>query len=154
MFLTKTERDNRVYCKINLTILAEMANAIGSLKTYEANVREADPTLLHAGNHSVVPSIDAIRTAKSNYNKDHRFDNDPVKDLLIFQEALIVADKTSKIVKGMRNSFVFIFTLLYYLYRLYTRRSTNTIRCSLYIRSSHPAVLSILQNCNVFIHSY
>jgi hypothetical protein len=70
-------------------------------------VREADPKLLHAGNHSFVPSIDAIRTAKSNYNKDHRFDNDPVRDLLIFQEALIVADKTSRIVKGVKTSFIF-----------------------------------------------
>jgi hypothetical protein len=92
---------------MNLIFLAEMANAIGSLKTYEANVREADLQLLRAGNHSFVPSIDAIRTAKSNYNKDYRFDNDPVKDLLIFQEALIAADTTSKSVKGMRNSFVY-----------------------------------------------
>jgi hypothetical protein len=90
-----------------------MANAIGSLKTYEANVREADLELLRAGNHSFVPSIDTIRTAKSNYNKDYRFDNDPVKDLLIFQEALIVADKTSKNRKRYERQFRFLILLCF-----------------------------------------
>ena len=89
--------------RITLVFLAERANAIGSLKTYEANVREADPKLLRVENHSCVPSIDAIRTAKSDYNKNYRFDNEPVQDLLIFQQQLVSDDKDSENLKGLKK---------------------------------------------------
>ena len=98
-------------------ILVALANINGPLKTYDANVCEADTTLLWAGNHSFVPSIDAIRTAKSNYNKDHRFDNDPIKDVDIFRYALIAGDVFSTKIKGMVNrsssEFYVAFVVLY-----------------------------------------
>lgn len=96
----ETERNNQID-----RILVAMASAIGPLKTYEANLREADTTLLWAGNNSFVPSIDTIRTAQSNYNKDHRFDNDPIKELAIGQYAFISSDVVSSKMRGMRSIF-------------------------------------------------
>ena len=94
-----------------------MASAIGPLKTYEANLREADTTLLWADNNSFVPSIDTIRTVQSNFNRDHRLDNDPIKELAIGQYVFISSDVVSSKMRGMRSifswKFHFVFVILY-----------------------------------------
>ena len=56
----------------------------GTLRVYEHNIRLADEELLREGNFSEVPSMDVLKTAKYQYNKKYRLDEDYFKELRMF----------------------------------------------------------------------
>ena len=67
---------------------------------FERNVRFANEDLLQEGNFSEVPSVDVLKTAKHQYNKKYRLDEDYFKELRMYGFFTRISDYDSKSFKG------------------------------------------------------
>lgn len=67
---------------------------------FERNVRFANEDLLKEGNFTEVPSLDVLKTAKQQYNKKYRLDEDYFKELRMYGFFTRFTDHTSKYFQG------------------------------------------------------
>ena len=85
--------------------LAKQVQFAGALRVYKRNVRSADEELLQEGNFSEVPSMDVLKTAKHQYNKKYRLDEDYFKELRMLAYLTRSTDFTSAKVIGENLSY-------------------------------------------------
>jgi hypothetical protein len=86
--------------RIKFLALAKQVQQIGALGVYERNLRFANEDLLKEGNFSEVPPIEVLNTAKQQYNKRYRLDEDYFKESRMFRFLTRSTDDTSKDIKG------------------------------------------------------
>ncbi|CAF3902483.1 unnamed protein product [Rotaria sp. Silwood1] len=80
--------------------MAKRVHQIGALGVFEHNVRFADEDLLREGNFTEIPSLDVLKTAKQQYNKKYRLDEDCFKELRMYGFFTRFTDYASKCFKG------------------------------------------------------
>ena len=84
----------------SICFLVKQVQQIGALGVYERNLRSANEDLLREGNFSEVPSIDVLKTAKQQYNKLYRLDEDIFKESRMFRFLTESNDDKSKDIHG------------------------------------------------------
>ena len=102
---------------------------VGALGVFEKNIRSADEDLLRAGNFSQVPSMDVLKTAKQQYNKKYRLDEDYFKELRMFRFLTRFIDHNSKDVKGNNFNIQQLITVVDYNIKIFDEvfRSSHTL---------------------------
>ncbi|CAF3842285.1 unnamed protein product [Rotaria sp. Silwood1] len=148
--------------------MAKRVHQIGALGVFEHNVRFADEDLLREGNFTEIPSLDVLKTAKQQYNKKYRLDEDCFKELRMYGFFTRFTDYASKCFKDKDSS---IMPLIGALLTDHTAASItsyfNCFRSKLAVRSksarpsfvvidfSAALINSVLASFNVeTIHSY
>ncbi|CAF2115689.1 unnamed protein product [Rotaria magnacalcarata] len=95
--------------------MAKRVHQIGALGVFEHNVKFADEDLLQEGNFSEVPSLDVLKTAKQQYHKKYRLDEDNFKELRMYGFFTRFTDYTSKCFKGyIQTSGEWLFTVHFF----------------------------------------
>ncbi|CAF1378810.1 unnamed protein product [Didymodactylos carnosus] len=80
--------------------MVKQVQKIGALGVYERNLRYANEDPLKEGNFTEVPSIDVLKTAKQQFNKKYRLDEDYFKELRMFGFFTRCTDDESEDIKG------------------------------------------------------
>jgi len=80
--------------------VAKQVEKIGALGVYERNLRYVNEDLLKDGNFIEIPSKCVLNTAKQQYNKKYRLDEDYFKELRMFGFFTRSTDDESKDIKG------------------------------------------------------
>jgi hypothetical protein len=76
------------------------------LRTYEANLLNAEKELLQLKNHTQVPSMDVLKTAIKEQANSMRLDSDMLNELTTMLFSLQASDKTSKPLNKGKTIFV------------------------------------------------
>ncbi|CAF1447830.1 unnamed protein product [Didymodactylos carnosus] len=89
--------------------MVKQVQKIGALGVYERNLRYANEDPLKEGNFTEVPSIDVLKTAKQQYNKKYRLDEDYFKELRMFGFFTRCTDDESEDTKA-KNFYILLIT--------------------------------------------